>query len=68
MNSFILAFAVLGYGVGFEGVDGDRVYIGTYTPQKEYGWVVQNGEIRLDVEIQKNQKDFSSWLLTSDDQ
>ena len=68
MNTFILAFAVLGYGVGFEGVDGDRVYIGTYTPQAEYGWVVQNGEIHLDVEIQKNEKDFSSWLLTSDDQ
>ena len=67
MNSFILAFAVLGYGVGFEGVDGDKVYIGTYTPQVEYGWVVQNGGIRLDVEIRKNQKDFSSWLLTSDD-
>lgn len=68
MNSFILAFAVLGYGVGFEGVNGDRVYIGTYTPQTEYGWVVQNGEVHLDVEIQKNQKDFSSWLLTSVDE
>jgi hypothetical protein len=56
MNSFVLVLSLFGYGVGFEGVDGDRVYIGTYTPQKEYGWVVQNGEVWLDVVVEKNEK------------
>jgi len=56
MNTFAFCFMLLGYGFGFEGVDGDRVYLGTYTPTHEYGWVVQNGEIWLDVAMEKNEK------------
>lgn len=56
MNSFVLVLSLFGYGVGFEGVDGDKVYIGTYTPQAEYGWVVQNGEVWLDVVVEKKRK------------
>lgn len=56
MNTFAFCFMVLGYGFGFEGVDGDRVYLGTYTPTHEYGWVMQNGEIWLDVAMEKNEK------------
>ena len=59
MFTCTLFFSLLGYGVGFEGVDGDRVYIGTYTPTHEYGWVVEDGEIWLDVVMEKNEKKSS---------
>jgi len=48
---------MLGYGVGFEGFDSGKMYIGTYTPTCEYGWVVTNREIYLDTIFQKNSLD-----------
>jgi two-component SAPR family response regulator len=44
---------MVGYGVGFEGVDGGKLYVGVYTPEAEYGWVVTNREIYLDTVFQK---------------
>lgn len=56
MSSVFLYICLFGYGVGLEGVEGNRVYIGTYTPECEYGWVVEDGQIWLDVVMEKNQK------------
>ena len=39
---------ILGMFVGYEGYDDGKLYIGTYTPTCEYGWVISNGEIYLD--------------------
>jgi hypothetical protein len=47
---------LFGFGFSLEGIEDGKVYIGTYTPQAEYGWVVQNGEIWLDVVVEKNEK------------
>ena len=62
MNTFAFCFMLLGYGFGFEGVEGDRVYLGTYTPTHEYGWVVEDGEIWLDVVMEKNEKNLQAGL------
>lgn len=51
-----LIVCLFGFGFGLEGIEGDRVYLGTYTPTHEYGWVVQEGEIWLDVVVEKNEK------------
>jgi len=42
----ILGF--LGYGAGYEGCEGGKVYFGLYTPRAEYGWVVSSRGIYLD--------------------
>ena len=42
--------------VGYEGYDNGKLYIGTYTPTCEYGWVVTDGEIYLDTIYEKNKK------------
>tara|TARA_B100000902_G_scaffold338985_1_gene340871 strand:- start:864 stop:1013 length:150 start_codon:yes stop_codon:yes gene_type:complete len=34
--------------VGFEGYLNGKIYIGIYTPNCEYGYVVKNNEIYLD--------------------
>jgi hypothetical protein len=39
---------------GYEGYDNGKLYIGTYTPTCEYGWVISNGEIYLDTIYEKN--------------
>lgn len=44
---------VLSFFVGFEGYDNDKVYIGIYTPTKEYGYVVKKNEIYLDTVLDK---------------
>ena len=62
MNTFAFCLMVMGYGFGFEGVEGDRVYLGTYTPTHEYGWVVEDGEIWLDVVMEKNEKNLQAGL------
>ena len=41
---------------GYEGYDNGKLYIGTYTPTCEYGWVITNGEIYLDTIYNKNIK------------
>lgn len=56
MFSLTLCFSLFGFGIGFEGIDDGKVYIGTYTPEYEYGWVVEDGEIWLDVVMEKNPK------------
>ena len=56
MNTILLYVCLFGYGVGLEGIEGDKVYIGTYTPTHEYGWVMHDGEIWLDVVMEKNPK------------
>lgn len=59
MFVFTLCFSLFGYGVGFEGYDNGKLYIGTYTPDCEYGWVVTDREIYLDVIMEKNEKKSS---------
>jgi len=44
---------VLGMFVGFEGYDNGKVYIGIYTPQTEYGYVLTKNEIYLDTVLDK---------------
>jgi hypothetical protein len=39
--------------VGVEGVENGKVYVGVYTPQYEYGYVVTPNEIYLDTIFQK---------------
>lgn len=53
MYSILMILGMVGYGVGFEGVDGEKMYIGVYTPRCEYGWVVTNKEIYLDTIMEK---------------
>ena len=42
--------------VGYEGYDNGKVYVGVYTPQCEYGYVITKDEIYLDTIYSK---DFS---------
>ena len=37
-----------GYGIGYEGYDHNKVYVGLYTPSVEYGYVITEKEIYLD--------------------
>lgn len=54
MCSIAMLLGMVGYGVGFEGVDGGKMYIGVYTPRCEYGWVVTEREIYLDTILEKD--------------
>ena len=45
---------ILGLFVGYEGYDNGKLYIGTYTPTCEYGWVITNREVYLDTIYEKN--------------
>jgi hypothetical protein len=47
-------YTIFGMFVGFEGYDNGKVYIGLYTPQCEYGYVVTHNSIYLDTIYQKN--------------
>ena len=58
IQMFTAVFMLFGFGFGFEGIEGDRVYLGVYTPQAEYGYVVEDGEIWLDVVMEKNEKNI----------
>ena len=40
--------------VGYEGYDNGKVYVGVYTPQCEYGYVITPEEIYLDTILEKN--------------
>lgn len=48
MYNIVMILGIFGYGVGFEGYDGGKVYFGVYTPNREYGYVVTNREVYLD--------------------
>lgn len=39
---------MFGYGVGYEGYEDGKLYIGIYTPQVEYGYILTKEEIYLD--------------------
>ena len=50
----LTTITLLSMFVGFEGYLNGKLYIGTYTPTCEYGWVITNGEIYLDTIYEKN--------------
>ena len=39
--------------IGFEGFIDGKVYVGIYTPKKEYGYVITQNEIYLDTIYEK---------------
>ena len=45
---------ILGMFVGYEGYDDGKLYIGTYTPTCEYGWVIKKDKIYLDTVYEKD--------------
>ena len=49
----ILLVIASGYGVGYEGYSNGKLYVGSYTPKVEYGWVVTDKEIYLDTVFEK---------------
>jgi len=53
MFDWVVILSFMGFGVGYEGYDNGKHYVGTYTPTKEYGWVIQDGEIHLDSILEK---------------
>lgn len=53
MYDIVVAITFMGFGVGFEGYDNGKLYLGTYTPSKEYGWVVTDKEVYLDTVLEK---------------
>lgn len=48
MLTLAMVLGMLGYGCGYEGCEDGKVYVGVYTPQSEYGFVIKNSEIYLD--------------------
>ncbi len=48
MNAIFSILSLLGFGFGLEGIEENKIYIGTYTPKAEYGWIVTKDEIYLD--------------------
>lgn len=53
---FLITF--MGFGIGFEGYDKGKMYFGTYTPTREYGWVVKNGKVELDSVLEKTNAQY----------
>lgn len=53
MFDIVFALTFMGFGVGYEGYSDGKVYVGTYTPTREYGWVVTDKEIYLDTVLEK---------------
>jgi len=53
-KSMFTVVTFLGMFIGFEGYLNGKLYIGTYTPTCEYGWVVTDSEIYLDTIYKKN--------------
>ena len=49
----------LGFGFGFEGFEDGKLYVGIYTPQAEYGYVITSEQVYLDTILEKNQKKSS---------
>ena len=46
-------YTIFGMFVGFEGYENGKVYVGIYTPQTEYGYVVGTEGIYLDTIFEK---------------
>ena len=53
MLALLTLFCSLGYGVGYEGYENGKLYVGAYMPNAEYGWVVTEREIYLDTVFEK---------------
>lgn len=53
MFDVIFLITFMGFGIGFEGCDEGKMYFGTYTPTREYGWVVTDREVYLDTVLEK---------------
>ena len=53
-KSMFTVVTFLGMFIGFEGYLNGKLYIGTYTPTCEYGWVITDSEIYLDTIYEKN--------------
>jgi len=53
-KSMFTVVTFLGMFIGFEGYLNGKLYIGTYTPTCEYGWVITNSEVYLDTIYEKN--------------
>lgn len=54
MFTIVTLIGLVGYGVGIEGFMNGKLYIGAYTPQCEYGYVITQDEIYLDTILEKN--------------
>ena len=50
----LTAVTFLSMFVGFEGYLNGKIYIGIYTPNCEYGYVIKNNEIYLDSVYEKD--------------
>jgi hypothetical protein len=53
MFTIVTLIGMVGYGVGIEGFMNGKLYIGAYTPQCEYGYVITKNEIYLDTVLDK---------------
>jgi hypothetical protein len=50
-------YTIFGMMIGFEGYDNGKVYVGIYTPQYEYGYVMTHNSIYLDTIYQKKSQE-----------
>ena len=53
MLTLMLLFGTMGYGIGYEGYENGKLYVGVYTPVAEYGYVVTDKEVYLDTVFEK---------------
>ena len=50
----LTTITLLSMFVGFEGYLNGKIYVGIYTPNCEYGYVIKNNEIYLDSVYEKD--------------
>lgn len=53
-DSQMFAIIILGFGIGLEGIEQNKIYFGIYTPTAEYGMVMTQNEIYCDTVLEKN--------------
>lgn len=46
--NFMTVIMFCGYGIGYEGYRDNKLYIGLYSPNIEYGYAISDKEIYLD--------------------